>query len=129
MIKNYKKFLNEDIDSLHLPEDDNWSYAEEAEKAASFPLGTGDHLVCIYSDHKEFDYGKLYKIQEISKAKLTIGVYGNSGKRWFFHNDVRHELIGKVFRNESSVIINRIILFPGTLEDYLDKKEAEKYNL
>lgn len=120
------KYIKSFNEGLYTPEK---SYAEELEMAKSFPLGAGDHLVCVFSDHFDFEYGKLYEIKEISTAKLTLAVYGNSGKRWFFHNDVENESVNKVFRNNETDQIATVLLFPGTLEHYLDKKEAEKYNL
>lgn len=109
------------------------SLEEELEKAKSFSLVAGDYLVCVFSDHEEFDYGKSYKIKEISASKLTISVFGNSGKRYFFQNGIEdNNIVSKTIRDIKDgnyEILFTILLYPGTLEDYLDRIEANKYNL
>jgi hypothetical protein len=100
-------------------------------------INVGDYLTCVFSDHEGFDYGKQYKVKEMSASKMTISVYNNYDWRIFFYVlDNATEKTGTIVRTWSDGRDDtwtdgreKVILFNGTLEEYNMKKDAETYNL
>jgi len=120
-MKHIKKF--EKIEKSKYIRQDEWlDKDDDYFQNHEINLYKGDCVLCIHSNTDLFDYGKKYKITNITPTKHTIVINDKTGHSAIF--GYRSE--ENVFRKSKG---NEIFTTDDSLENYLTRIESEKYNL